>query len=244
MEGSGPVPSLHRPRVCVLAEGLPRGEPPVSSPVQGRGGGRASLPGRGMRGDKEWSGYRAGNPRPWEIWDGRGELGSRTRAEPGGERPGDGEKGPSAAPERRGTAGARTGCAPRRGWGSARPRRAPGLGGRGHPRPSPKEPGERSGGRGTERRAAAGVVCPGRSQGGGTRLNPSPNCRRLAAGEGGRGGDGWEGPGPAPPHTRGQSGPEDSGGERFSVARGIGLPGQPKINESDTGAGRGRGGRG
>lgn len=36
----------------------------------------------------------------------------------------------------------------------------------------------------------------------------------------------------------------NSGGERLSVARGIGLPGQPKINEIDTGAGRGRGGRG
>lgn len=78
------------PALCVFAEGLNWGKPPVSSPVLWRGEAQHSC--RGMLGDGERSWYPS--PLGNSGCERMGELCAEGRAKPGGERPGKGRKGP------------------------------------------------------------------------------------------------------------------------------------------------------
>lgn len=90
LEGSGPIPGLPPPTVFFRWRAK-LGRAPCLISRAGARGGWASLPGRGLLGDGQPSGYRAGTPRPWEIWDGNGGESSAPGSGPG---LGKGRKGP------------------------------------------------------------------------------------------------------------------------------------------------------
>lgn len=183
-----------------------------------------------------------GTPHPRGIWD----VSGGENLAPGGEGSGEGEKEP--VPPRSGT-GQPAGFG---GWDRLRTPSGLELG------PGPSAAGSGTEGMGTGpqtgippalanaavyRSCGTGQRVWDARRGVGTRLKPFPNCKRLPVRALGRSRGRWRVLGPFLQTPTGKAVPQPAAGA-VSVAQGIGLPGQPKINEISAGAGQGGAGQG